>query len=196
MAQKALRYFERGLEITRRLNAPDRRKVVDKLVRNLKDSSGKAEVFRQVVRALPAGAKPHVFLSHSHKDKQFVRALARKLRSYGVAVWLDEGELKVGDSLIGRISSVIEKTPLLVAILSKTSVRSNWVKAELHQAMTRQINKRRIKVLPVMKESCAIPGFLAERVYADFTTAYRRRRNFPLLLESIALNSQARMRRL
>lgn len=193
MAGLASEYFRKGLEITRRLPARDRRTVVSRLVRALKDSSDKADLFRQVVRALPAGSKPQVFISHSHKDKPFVRSLARKLTSHGVVVWLDEVELKVGESLAERISLVINKTPLLLAILSRKSVRSNWVKEELRQAMSRQIKNRRIKVLPIMKELCSVPEFLEGRVYADFSTEYRRRRNFPLLLQSIAVHSQKKM---
>ena len=41
-----------------------------------------------------------VFISHASEDKsEFVRALSRQLRAFGVKVWYDEFSLKVGDSL-------------------------------------------------------------------------------------------------
>ena len=43
-----------------------------------------------------------IFLSHNYRDKPFVRTLAQDLSAMGVRVWLDEAELKVGDSLITR----------------------------------------------------------------------------------------------
>ncbi|WHW57110.1 toll/interleukin-1 receptor domain-containing protein [Salmonella enterica] len=39
-----------------------------------------------------------VFLSHNHNDKPFVRKLARDLENHGVRYWLDETEMKIGDS--------------------------------------------------------------------------------------------------
>jgi len=185
--------MKKGLALVRQLTARDREWVVAELTRSLADSTIEADVFRRTVRALPTRQRPHVFLSHSHKDKRFVRSLARKLEDYGIVVWLDEGELRVGDSLIERISSVIHETPLLLAILSRTSVKSNWVKEELHLAMTRQIKRSRVTVLPLIKEECPIPKFLAGRLYADFTTPYRRQHNFPLLLQSIVAHTKSKM---
>ena len=40
-----------------------------------------------------------VFLSHSAKDKQVVRAVAERLREAGLRLWFDEWVLKPGDSL-------------------------------------------------------------------------------------------------
>jgi hypothetical protein len=40
-----------------------------------------------------------IFLSHNNKDKIFTRKLARDLKYAGIKVWLDEAELKIGDSL-------------------------------------------------------------------------------------------------
>ena len=44
-----------------------------------------------------------IFLSHNSKDKPFVRKLADDLRKKGHYVWVDEAEIKVGDSLIGKL---------------------------------------------------------------------------------------------
>lgn len=110
-----------------------------------------------------------VFLSHSSKDKFFARKLAETLSSYDVRVWIDEAELKIGDSLVGKISTAIDKADFVAAILSHNSVRSNWVTKELQLAMTQEIEGRRVKVLPILIERCEIPEFLSDKVYADFT---------------------------
>lgn len=110
-----------------------------------------------------------VFLSHSSKDRFFARKLAETLSSYKVKVWIDEAELKVGDSLVGKISAAIDKADFVAAILSHNSVRSTWVTKELHLAMTQEIEGRRVKILPILIERCEIPEFLADKVYADFT---------------------------
>ena len=45
-----------------------------------------------------------VFLSHSSKDKAGVRPVAERLRGDGLRVWLDEWEIKAGDSIPAKIS--------------------------------------------------------------------------------------------
>lgn len=112
---------------------------------------------------------PSVFLSHSSNDKFFVRKLAEKLTASNVKVWIDEAELKVGDSLVGKISGAIQQADFVAAILSHSSIQSEWVTKELHLAVTQEIKGRRVKVLPILIEPCEIPGFLSDKFYADFT---------------------------
>ncbi len=48
---------------------------------------------------------PGIFLSHTWTDKEFVSQLANDLRTLGARVWIDEAEIKLGDSLIEKIRS-------------------------------------------------------------------------------------------
>jgi hypothetical protein len=109
-----------------------------------------------------------LFLSHSHADREFCEKLAEDLRHEGVFVWTDEAEMQIGDSLIRKISEAIDETDYLVVILSKSSVKSRWVRKEVDIAMTQEIRGKRVKVLPVLLEDCVIPSFLKDKVYADF----------------------------
>ena len=111
---------------------------------------------------------PSIFLSHNHRDKQFVRVLAQDLSAMGVKVWLDEAEVKVGDSLITKVSEAIDEMSYLGVVLSPNSVNSRWVKEELNQALVRQLSDRDASVLPIMVADCQVPGFLRDRLYADF----------------------------
>ncbi len=131
---------------------------------------------------------PSIFLSHSRKDKSFARKLADKLSLRGVNVWLDEAELKVGDSLIQKISEAIEKTDYVVAVLSHNSVSSPWVKKELAIAMTQEINGRKVKVLPLLLENCRIPAFLKDKLYADFSNPKNSDVAFSKLLDAIGVS--------
>ena len=67
---------------------------------------------------------PSVFLCHSSKDKAFARKLASMLKANGVDVWIDEAEVRIGDSLIHKIGSAIDETDYVAAILSYNSVTS------------------------------------------------------------------------
>jgi hypothetical protein len=115
---------------------------------------------------------PRVFLSHSSADKPFVSRLAVDLRSNNVPVWYDRWELKVGDSLLKRIDEGITESSFLAVVLSANSVKSAWVEKELNAAISRELNEKRVVVLPLVIDNCSIPTFLREKVYADFRTSY------------------------
>ncbi len=88
---------------------------------------------------------------------------------FGVRPWIDEAELFIGDSLIEKISQAIDQVDYLAAILSPRSVGSSWVRQELEQAMTNQLDIGTVRVLPLLLEKCDLPGFLRGKLYADFT---------------------------
>jgi hypothetical protein len=90
------------------------------------------------------------------------------LSGSGLKVWLDDAEIRVGDSLIQKIESGILEARYLVAVLSAASVQSRWCQEELRMALVGQIGGERITVLPVVASECVIPGFLREKKYADF----------------------------
>lgn len=111
-----------------------------------------------------------IFLSHTSKDKPFVRRLQNSLKARGVEnVWVDEAEIMIGDSLIKKIEQGINGSKYFAIVLSPRSIDSPWVEKELEQAMTSEINSRQVKVLPLLLEKCHVPGFLAAKFYADFT---------------------------
>ena len=51
---------------------------------------------------------PSLFLSHSSVDKTFVEKLAKDFEGVGVNVWFDKWEIKVGDSLTGKIEGGLQ----------------------------------------------------------------------------------------
>ena len=109
-----------------------------------------------------------VFLSHNSKDKPFVRKLALDLDAQGIRCWLDEAEIKAGESLIEKIRDGIDNVDFLVVILSPNSFNSTWVKKVVDVAMTQEINGRKIKVIPLVLQECELTGLLLGKSYADF----------------------------
>lgn len=110
-----------------------------------------------------------VFLSHSSKDKAFTRNLAERLRRLGVRVWIDEAEINIGDSLQSKIAEAIEETDYVAAVISHNSIQSSWVQRELQMAMSRELEDRAVRVLPILIEPCELPPFLRDKLYADFS---------------------------
>ncbi len=113
---------------------------------------------------------PSIFLSHNHADKPFARRLAKDLKELGVRVWIDEAEIKIGDSLIEKIREGIDSVEYVGVVLSKDSTKSQWVRKEVDIAMNQEIRGKRVKVLPLLVEDCDLPGFLEGKLYADFRT--------------------------
>jgi len=111
-----------------------------------------------------------VFISYSSNDKEFVLKLAADLKTAQVDIWLDQIEIKIGDTLINRISEGIQTSDYLIAVLSKNSIKSNWVQKELSLAMTKEINGKSIVVLPIIIDEVELPFFLRDKLYADFST--------------------------
>jgi len=109
-----------------------------------------------------------IFISYSHADKSFVDTLAAHLVKRNAHVWVDSWELNVGDSIIGRVQEAIQDSSALLVILSKASVQSEWCKKELSAGLMRELDEKRVVVLPVLLEDCEIPMFLREKMYADF----------------------------
>lgn len=129
--------------------------------------------------------KVSVFLSHNSKDKPFVKELARDLDNHGVRYWLDEAEIRVGDSLIEKIRSGLDEVDYVAVVLSPNSIASSWVQREIDVAMNQEIYGKKIKVLPIMYQRCELPGFLLGKAYVDFTDKSNYNDAFKKLVNSI-----------
>lgn len=114
-----------------------------------------------------------VFISYNHRDRDFVDRLAHDLRAVGLRVWWDEWEIKVGHSIVQKVSEGIEQSAYLIVVLSPNSVYSDWVKRELDSALMKQLSADRgITILPVLMADCEIPRLLSEVKWADFRLDY------------------------
>ena len=61
---------------------------------------------------------PKAFISHSSKDKPFVRKLKEDLNFNDVETWLDQDELKVGDKLYDTLIFGLQTSSHFLIILS------------------------------------------------------------------------------
>lgn len=126
-----------------------------------------------------------IFLSHTSKDKPFVRKLAADLRNNGHTVWIDEAEINIGDSLIGKIREGLDSVDYVAVVLSKASIESEWVKKELEIASNKELKEKRVVVLPLIIENIDMPGFLEGKLYGDFSDEKEYNKTLQLLLRSL-----------
>ena len=81
---------------------------------------------------------PHLFISYSSQDKQWVSQLAEDLNLCGVDVWFDAWELRVGDDLHERIGDAVDKSRFVAVVVTKHFNESKWIRGEVHQALSRE----------------------------------------------------------
>lgn len=108
-----------------------------------------------------------IFISYAHADEIIAREIASELAARNVKVWIDEGELRVGDSLIERISEALDEVHFVVALVSPYSVESAWCKKEISLAMSGGLRRKGIKVLPLRIGNVPMPTALADVLYLD-----------------------------
>ena len=109
-----------------------------------------------------------VFISYSSKDREFVDRLAFALVAKRIKIWLDKWEMHPGDSLIDKIQDGLTESGYLLVVLSENSVESEWCKKELNSGLMREIEEKKVHVIPIVIDDCKVPLFLKEKLYADF----------------------------
>ena len=109
---------------------------------------------------------PKVFISHASEDKQrFVVDFAKRLRENGVDAWLDQWEMKPGDSLVDKIfEEGLKEASAVIIVLSTNSVRKPWVREELNTSVVNRIS-RGTKLIPVVIDECDVPESLQSTVW-------------------------------
>lgn len=78
------------------------------------------------------------FISYSHKDKDFSEKLNSRLRHEGVKVWYAPEDMMPGQKINDQIKSAIGLFDKLIIVLSKESMKSEWVKTEIRNAKQRE----------------------------------------------------------
>lgn len=89
-----------------------------------------------------------VFLSHAHKDKQFVKELDSWLtEKAGLRVWFDGRELGGGALLATDLQAAIERCRGALVVASEESIERGWVKSEYNAAMNERANDEGFRVI-------------------------------------------------
>lgn len=113
-----------------------------------------------------------IFLCHSSSDKGIVRMVNDDLRRMGATTWLDENNIKVGESIVGKISEGLKSSQFLLLFLSEDSIKSKWTTREWQSFLSRQLSGNNVTILPVLIEKCDIPPILSDIKYANFSDSY------------------------
>jgi hypothetical protein len=89
------------------------------------------------------------FISYSWHDKDFVASLHHDLQEVGIRSWLDEKEMRAGDPIREQIDRAIQVHDKVLLVLSRSSVRSGWVRIELRNALRLERDRRKTVLFPL-----------------------------------------------
>jgi hypothetical protein len=117
---------------------------------------------------------PSVFLSYSHEDRDLAKRIARDLAREKIAVWLDEWEILIGDSITQRVQQGLNQVDFIILLLTARSVGSGWMEKEWQSQVGVEAEKRQVRILPVKGGACEIPLLLRDKRCANLNTDYRQ----------------------
>lgn len=82
-----------------------------------------------------------LFISHSSKDDDFVRALQQALAFHNLHAWIDSRELLPGGLLNPDITKAINESSAYAVVVSPAALKSKWVGKELSHALKVQTGR-------------------------------------------------------
>jgi tetratricopeptide (TPR) repeat protein len=101
-----------------------------------------------------------VFLSHSGKDKDFVKELYRRLTRDGVSCFFDIKSIGWGDNWVKALERALDECQFVVFILSPDFCNSEWVEVERTSNIADDPVGLKRKVRPLMLRHCRdLPNF-------------------------------------
>ncbi len=115
---------------------------------------------------------PRAFLSHSSKDKEFVKNVIQKLRQTDIIY--DKFSFEAGEKTLEEILNGLNKSDLFILFISEAALKSDWVKREIKEAKDLKDNNVINKLYPIIidenikHDDKSIPHWLQENYNLKF----------------------------
>lgn len=92
-----------------------------------------------------------LFLCHASEDKpSVVRPLHVALVAAGVSSWLDEAEIRWGDSVVDKINEGLRDSRFVIVVLSISFLNKSWARKELASSLSIESSTGVVRVLPLL----------------------------------------------
>jgi hypothetical protein len=99
-------------------------------------------------------ARQDVFISHASADKpRYVFPLTDALSRRQVTFWLDDAEIKWGDSVSGKINEGLRTSQYALVCLSEAFLKRPWPEAEMGAVLSLQNARGEKRLLPLILNS-------------------------------------------
>jgi serine/threonine protein kinase len=104
-----------------------------------------------------------VFISYARKEREYVHALAQRLRSIGIKLWTDQ-DIQPGANWDRSVEEALKDTECMLVIMSPTAVQSENVQDEWSYFL-----EEGKPVYPFIYQSCELPLRLRRRQHIKST---------------------------
>jgi len=108
-------------------------------------------------------SKRQVFISYSGADADWARSFAEALKRHGIAVWLDQDQIVVGESLREALEMGLRESDVFVALIDPVSSLKPNLFFELGAAIG--MGKRVVPIVPREFDASKLPFELRTRRY-------------------------------
>ena len=145
------------------------------------------ECFSEVYMGNPGSQMSYIFISYSHKDKEYAHKLEKALKRKGFEVWLDD-RIDYGSQWPKTIAEELDGCEALILIMTAYSYGSDWVQNELTRA-----KRKRKNIFPLLLEGDE-PWLSVETTqYVDVTDGKLPTKDFYDTLAKVVPTSEAAM---
>jgi hypothetical protein len=121
-----------------------------------------------VPRAEPAASR-RVFLSYAHHDRALAERITDALAESDIRIMNQSWEASSDEDLTVRLRETIRASDVVVLLLSPAATSSRWVGTEIELALSRDLDRRGVELIPVLAVPTDVPLTLQERSVVDFT---------------------------
>jgi hypothetical protein len=104
---------------------------------------------------MTAVEKPSVFISHSACDAEWARRFAQALKQRGVTVWIDDLDVRPGESLRDALESGLRGSDVLVAVVDPEYPAKPNLFFELGAAIS--MGKKFVSIVPKDLDPNSLP---------------------------------------
>ena len=114
-----------------------------------------------------------VFFCYSSLDKSTIQNIAFDMEKRGIFYWLDEQQIKPGDSIIDKITEGLHQSGTILLCISRNQLSSGWSRREYNSVLNRYLsgfsNQRIVPLVLDDTPASDIPPFLADIKNVHYT---------------------------
>jgi hypothetical protein len=110
---------------------------------------------------------PQIFVSYSHKDRNFAHRLVNNLSLCGADIWIDTEKIRGGEIWLKEIDEALKACQIMLLVISPNSMASENVNAEL-----RYFVESRKRLIPIRWRPADVPFVIQQLHYIDFRSPY------------------------
>lgn len=114
----------------------------------------------------------NIFISSSHKDKEYTDLIVAKLKEAGHRIWYDVDKAQHGANIIESIHEGLKKADVLLLVVSQNSLNSSSVLKEFSTIALTQISKGSGKIISVLIDNISMPTYLLKYPYLDLASNF------------------------